>query len=186
MDPRTQHLLKLWHTRGNSRYGGEAVSQLQHALQTAWLAEQEGASPALVTAALLHDVGHVLHQLPEDAPDQDIDDVHEQLGARWLVKHFPDEVSEPVRLHVMAKRYLCYADQDYYGKLSAPSRQSLELQGGPLDATAGHEFEQHPHFAAAIRLRRWDEQAKDPHLVTPPIEHFIPAIEQSLMPETAL
>ena len=98
---------KLFEEHGGSLYGGEAVTQLEHALQAAMLAETEGASPALIAAALLHDIGHLLHNLPDDAPDADIDDVHEQLAHNLLCKNFGPEVTEPVRMHVEAKRYLC-------------------------------------------------------------------------------
>ncbi|HTN73693.1 MAG TPA: HD domain-containing protein [Pirellulaceae bacterium] len=183
-DERLRKLLKLWRTAGESRYGGEAVTQLEHALQAAMFAERDGACAELIAAALLHDVGHLLHGLPDDAPDQGVDDNHEELGARWLKKHFRPEVVEPVRLHVHAKRYLCYADAQYFKLLSAPSIQSLLLQGGPLTATEAAEFEQHPHYAAAVELRRWDEQAKIPALPTPPLEHFLPMLEHSLLPLT--
>src|SRR5687767_13949425 len=98
---------KLFEEHGDSLYGGEAVTQLEHALQASMLAENEDASPALITAALLHDIGHLLHNLPDDAPDSGIDDVHEELAYNRLRAHFGDDVTEPVRLHVDAKRYLC-------------------------------------------------------------------------------
>ena len=83
-------------------------------------------------AALLHDVGHLLHDLPDDAPDDGIDDVHEQLGDHWLKKFFVPAVCDPVRLHVDAKRYLCAVEPDYLATLSPPSLHSLRLQGGPF------------------------------------------------------
>src|SRR5262249_32499223 len=98
--------------RGGDHYG-EGVSQQEHALQAAWLAEREGASPALIVAALLHDIGHLLHDLPDDVADQDIDTEHESLGSAWLSQYFGPEVSEPVRLHVAAKRYLCATEPGY-------------------------------------------------------------------------
>jgi phosphonate degradation associated HDIG domain protein len=158
--------------RGASNYGGEAVTQEQHALQAAYFAEKTGADAALITAALLHDVGHLLHDLPEDAPDHGIDDAHEELAARWLRGKFPASVVDPVQLHVTAKRYLCTTDPNYLKHLSAPSLQSLQLQGGLMSETEIQEFRSHPHFEAAVRLRRWDEAAKDPDLQTPSLEHF--------------
>ena len=109
--PTVEQCIELLRDRGHSEYGGEPVTQLEHALQSALLAEQESASPELIAAALLHDIGHLLHALPDDAPDDGIDDVHEELGYRYLTQIFPDAVTEPVRLHVPAKRYLCGKDQ---------------------------------------------------------------------------
>jgi phosphonate degradation associated HDIG domain protein len=168
----TAEILQLFHAHGNSQYGGEAVSQLEHALQAAFFAEQEQAEPALITAALLHDVGHLLHALPDDAPEQGIDDRHEALAAQWLAKRFGPEVIEPVGLHVEAKRYLSATDPGYFQKLSPPSVLSLELQGGPMSEEETLHFEGRRSFAAAVRLRRWDDAAKVVDLVTPPLEHF--------------
>ncbi|MCA9233946.1 MAG: metal-dependent phosphohydrolase [Planctomycetales bacterium] len=159
--------------RGDSLYGGEAVTQLEHGLQAALLAEQAGAPPSQILAALLHDVGHLLHDLPADAPDQGVDDVHEQLGYEWLAKHFGPQVSEPVRLHVAAKRYLCAVEPEYLATLSAPSLQSLQLQGGPFSADEAAAFQRHPFFRESVDLRRWDDQAKAVGLRTPDIEHFL-------------
>lgn len=172
MHPTTRAIIDLFHAHGSSQYGHEAVTQLQHGLQAAELARRDGAGPELVAAALLHDVGHLLHDLPDDAPDQGIDDRHEVLGQRWLQDHFPPAVVEPVRLHVDAKRYLCAVEPGYLGHLSEPSRQSLALQGGPMNPDEVRAFEAGPHAAAAARLRRWDDLAKDPSMVTPPIEAF--------------
>lgn len=167
-----QELLELLEKFGDSQYGGEAVSQREHALQAAFLAEQEQASAALITAALLHDVGHLLHDLPLDAPEQGIDDHHENSAAHYLRRWFPAEVTEPIRLHVAAKRYLCAVESGYLGRLSGPSAVSLNLQGGPMQAAEVAEFERRPHYQAAIRLRRWDDAAKQPQLPTPPLAHF--------------
>jgi [1-hydroxy-2-(trimethylamino)ethyl]phosphonate dioxygenase len=122
---------------------------------------------------LLHDVGHLLHELPDDAPDDGVDDVHERLGHAWLRRTFVPEVCEPVRLHVAAKRYLCAVDADYQRSLSPPSLQSLALQGGPFDADEAREFEDGPHFRECIELRRWDDLAKVPELETPSLDHFL-------------
>jgi phosphonate degradation associated HDIG domain protein len=180
LDP-VSHVLECFRLRGDSGYGKEAVSQLEHALQSAYAAEQAGGSPQFVAACLLHDVGHLLHDLPEDAPDHDIDDEHEQLGAAWLSDHFVPEVVEPIRLHVAAKRYLCAVDGDYFSKLSPPSVQSLHLQGGPMTPAQAAHFEKHPHFQEAIQLRRIDDQAKIPNLSTPPLTHYRDHLSQSLI-----
>lgn len=170
--PTTSEILHLFTERGGSEYGGEAVTQQEHALQAAFFAEREGATAALITAALLHDVGHLLHSLPEDAPDQGIDDRHEALGERWLAGHFGPEVIDPVAMHVEAKRYLCATDPDYLAILSPPSIQSLELQGGPMNPAETRAFESRVYFRDAVRLRQWDDAAKVVGLKTPPIEHF--------------
>ncbi|HEV7999180.1 MAG TPA: HD domain-containing protein [Planctomycetaceae bacterium] len=172
-DPLIQEIAKLFARRGREMYAGEPVTQTEHALQAAFQAEQSGADAALITAALLHDVGHLLHDLDEDCAEEGIDDKHEALGAEWLSQHFGFEVVEPVRLHVAAKRYLCAVDQEYYDRLSDASRLSLRLQGGPFTPTQARKFEQHPCFAAAIKLRRWDEEAKIPQLPTPPLEQYL-------------
>ena len=147
-------ILQLFRDRGDSQYGEEAVSQLDHALQTATLALGSGADNALIAAALMHDIGHLLHDLPDDAPDQGIDDRHEVAGGTWLAKRFGEEVTEPVRLHVPAKRYLCAVDPAYQAQLSPPSVLSLKLQGGPMTTDGVAEFEQNPQFERAVRLRR--------------------------------
>ncbi len=154
---------------GNLEYG-ESVTQRQHALQTACLAEHEGADTLLIAAALLHDFGHLLHD--EDIADRGIDAVHEELGALYLERYFVPAVVEPGRLHVQAKRYLCAVDPTYFSTLSPASVQSLGLQGGPFDPAEAAAFEALPHWQAAVDLRRWDDLGKDPHMTTPTLEHY--------------
>jgi phosphonate degradation associated HDIG domain protein len=173
---------ELFRTSGASMYAGEPVTQLEHALQAASLAETQGAKPALIAAALLHDVGHLMHSYGEDCADEGIDDEHEAEGARWLANYFGAEVVEPIRLHVMAKRYLCCVDSVYYGKLSDASRKSLALQGGPLTASEAQDFERNPHFLDALRLRGWDESAKERDFATPPLEHYLVVVAACLNP----
>lgn len=167
---------RLFATRGDSEYGGEAVSQLEHALQAAAAAVADGADEPLVAAALLHDVGHLLHDLPVDAPEAGIDDHHENSAARFLETHFGPEVCEPVRLHVAAKRYLTAVEPDYLAKLSGPSVTSLMLQGGPMNAAEQEVFRANPHWQAALRLRRYDEAAKVAGAATPTLAHFLPLL----------
>ena len=174
------YLLGLFRDRGDGAYFGEPVSQTEHALQAAWSAEQAGASAALVAAALLHDVGHLLHDLSEHCADDGIDARHEELGADWLRRYFPPEVTEPIHLHVAAKRYLCVSEPGYLGRLSETSLQSLALQGGPFTSDEAREFAAGPHARAALELRRWDEAAKIPGLKTPDLEHFHPFIQAAL------
>ena len=180
LQPITVKILDLFKINGNSMYGGEAVTQLEHALQSATLAMNNNASDALITAALLHDIGHLLHDLPDDASDNGIDDVHESLAANFLVAYFTPAVVEPVKLHVAAKRYLCAVDQHYYETLSAPSKISLSFQGGIMNENEIVDFEQNTYFKDAVILRKWDDIAKDPEMSTPQIDHFVNAIEKSL------
>ena len=172
-DPLRQELLDIFVGRATRRYGLSEINQLQHALQAATLAESDGAPPATVLASLLHDVGHMIHHLGEDPAGRGVDDVHEELGARWLAERFGPEVSEPVRLHVAAKRYLCAVEPDYFGKLSPDSVRSLGLQGGPMSADKVEAFRRNPLYAEAVRLRRFDEAAKDPRAKTPDFDHFL-------------
>lgn len=169
----------LFARRGGESYG-EGVSQLEHALQAAWCAEKEGAGPALIAAALLHDVGHLLHDLPEDIADEGIDTEHEKLASVWLSQHFGPEVSEPVRLHVDAKRYLCRAEAGYWDRLSEASKLSLRLQGGPLSESAAEAFAAGAFAEDAVRVRRWDDEAKHVGLATPDLAHFFPAVVAAL------
>src|ERR1700722_3690850 len=169
--------------KGHRLYGLSAINQRAHALQAAWLAEQAGCDAALITACLLHDIGHMVHDLGDDPAKDGIDDQHEELGEAWLTRWFGPEVTEPVRLHVAAKRYLCATESDYFAKLSSDSVRSLELQGGPMSEQEAAAFAGSPFASAACQLRRWDDAAKDPAAVTPPFEHFAPVL-QSLAKET--
>nr|MCU0946169.1 metal-dependent phosphohydrolase [Rubritepida sp.] len=126
------------------------------------------------------DIGHMVHDLGENPADQGIDDRHEELGHAWLTRHFGPEVTEPVRLHVAAKRYLCAVEADYFAKLSDDSVKSLALQGGPMSAEEVAAFEALPQSRAAVQLRRYDEQAKVKDLATPPVAHFMPAVARCL------
>ncbi len=170
-------ILGLFHERGDAAYLGEPVSQTEHALQSAWAAEQAGAGSALIAATLLHDVGHLLHDLPEDCALCGIDDAHEVRGQHWLARYFGPDVTEPIRLHVAAKRFLCATDPTYLGLLSEASLRSLQLQGGPFTQEDVAAFRNHPYHQAAVALRRFDEQAKVPGLPTPSLEHFRPYLE---------
>ncbi|MGH6892221.1 MAG: HD domain-containing protein, partial [Dongiaceae bacterium] len=125
--------------RGAETYG-EGVSQLEHALQCAACADRDGAAPALIAATLLHDIGHLIHDLPQDIADQGIDAQHESLGSAWLSRHFAPDVTEPVRLHVAAKRYLATTEPYYCDLLSQASILSLKLQGGLMSPEAGARF----------------------------------------------
>ena len=175
-----QKIVDLFNEKGHSLYGGEAVTQMEHALQAATYARKNNASDALITASLLHDIGHLLHALPDDAPDFGVDDLHEELAALFLEKYFIKEVVEPAKLHVQAKRYLCFVDAGYYNTLSEPSRQSLALQGGIMNAEEAAEFEKYENYKEAVLLRTWDDLAKDPTMQTDQIESFAPYIANTL------
>ena len=162
--------------KGHGAYGLAGINQRAHALQAAWLAEKAGHDAALISACLLHDVGHMVHDLGHDPAAEGIDDQHEQLGHAWLTRWFGPEVTEPVRLHVAAKRYLCAAETDYFMKLSRDSVRSLALQGGPMSGVEVVEYRANPHAAAATALRRFDEAAKVKDLATPPVAHFLPYV----------
>ncbi len=158
--------------KGQRLYGLSALDQRAHALQAAHLAEQSGGDSALIVAALVHDIGHMVHDLGEDPAAEGIDDRHEERGAAWLQDRFCAAVTEPVRLHVAAKRYLCGTEADYFARLSPDSVRSLALQGGPMSADEIAAFEAQPHYAAAVQLRRFDEAAKVKGLAVPDAMHY--------------
>ena len=168
-----EDLVSLFRERGDQQYAGEPVSQLEHALQTAHLAEQAGADDAMVTACLLHDVGHLVAGLGGTPTLDGIDDTHEALGARAIQHLFSRSVTDPIRWHVAAKRYLCHADPGYHARLSEDSRRSLLLQGGSFDADQATRFMARTGARAAVDLRRWDDRAKQAGFMTPPLEHFL-------------
>jgi phosphonate degradation associated HDIG domain protein len=163
----------LYRTKGTARYGLEDISQLQHALQTAALAEAAREKPHFILAALLHDVGHFLSKQGENAADEGIDNAHEKIGAGWLRSRFGTEISEPVRLHVSAKRWLCATDPAYAASLAPDSIKSLALQGGAMREDETAAFLREPHAQAAIRLRRYDDLAKNPDARTHDFAHFL-------------
>jgi [1-hydroxy-2-(trimethylamino)ethyl]phosphonate dioxygenase len=165
---------------GDALYaGGEVVTQSQHALQSAHFAEQEDKAPTVIAAALLHDYGHVMDE-SEDSVGREVDGRHELVGSRFLEQHFVEAVTEPGKLHVAAKRYLCATEDTYFAQLSPVSVRSLELQGGPFTDEQSRGFEQNAHYADAVQVRRYDERAKDPDLETADFEHFRTYLEAGL------
>lgn len=180
-----QRILTVFQTSGGEIYGAEAVTQLEHVLQAASLACDSGASSVLIAAALLHDIGHLLDdEVPGDAHTSDpenLDDAHEARGARWLSAHFGPEVSDPVRLHVPAKRYLCTVKPAYQDRLSPTSLQSFHDQGGTMTQAEVAEFEAEANYKAALRVRAWDDAAKVPGQHTPSIESFVPDLRAAQM-----
>jgi phosphonate degradation associated HDIG domain protein len=165
-------IIALYSRRGSSLYFGEPVTVAEHGLQAAYFARTAGASDALVLAALLHDVGHLIDLAPDDIAQWDSDAHHEIIGSRWLSSRFGPKVYEPVRLHVPAKRYLCATDANYARVLSAASVQTLKLQGGPMSREEIESFEHEPYHRDAVLLRRCDDQGKVSGLRTPGFENY--------------
>jgi len=163
----------LFARHGANQYSGEPVTQLEHALQTAHLAEQSGADDELVTACLLHDLGHLLNDQGETPSLRGIDDTHQYYALPFLRGLFPDAVLESIKLHVDAKRYLCQASADYHARLSEDSKRSLQLQGGVFDAPEASAFIALPGARNAVMLRQWDDLAKQAGLTTPSLAHFL-------------
>lgn len=181
-DPRLAHIAELIELKADGQYGLAEINQRQHALQAAALAEKQGCPETLIAAALLHDIGHMVHDLGDDAAEHGVDDKHEELGYEFLLSMFGPDVTEPVRLHVAAKRYLCAVEPDYFAKLSRDSIVSLSLQGGPMSPEEIAEFEAVPQYREAVQLRRFDEQAKVKGLQTPPASHFMQYVERVILP----
>jgi [1-hydroxy-2-(trimethylamino)ethyl]phosphonate dioxygenase len=174
----TEEILAIYRARGAAAYFGEQVSMTEHGLQAAHFAQLQGAPEPLVVAALLHDIGHLLEAVPDELEDWTSDAHHEETGARWLAARFGAQVSEPVRLHVPAKRYLCATQAAYYARLSSASMHTLRLQGGPMSASEVAQFEREPFREQAVRVRHWDDQGKVAGLKTPGLEDFAPLIER--------
>ncbi len=163
-----------------AEYIGEPVSQLEHGLQAAALAQRAGQPTTVVLAALLHDIGHLIDP---SAPAMDglgvVD--HEGLGAHFLRQlGFSDDVCHLVRSHVQGKRYLCYRKAGYYDALSPASRGTLEWQGGPMDGDEARAFEADPWFETILRMRVFDDRAKSTEASVPPLESYRPLIEAHL------
>jgi len=150
--------------RGHEDYYGEPVSQLEHMLQCAQLAERAGADTETILAAFLHDIGHLL---PSDDARDHMDSYgrvdHEKLGADWLRQRgFSEKIAQLIEHHVNAKRYLTFKNPDYFSRLSEASLETLRFQGGPMTAEEARAFETNPYFVGILQVRRWDELAKEP------------------------
>jgi gamma-butyrobetaine dioxygenase len=170
-------ILLIYGRHGDDAYIGEPVSVSEHAAQAAWFAREDGAPTALLVAALLHDIGHLLDAAAEDLAAWQADAHHELVGAQWLGERFGTPVADPVRLHVPAKRYLCATDSSYATQLSAASVHTLALQGGPMNPAEIAAFEAERFHADAVRLRRWDDRAKIAGFKAPPIASYRREIE---------
>ena len=166
-------IVQLMINRGGESYFGEPVTVLEHCLQAAFFASESASPDTQIIAALLHDVGHLLHQEGEDVADFGVDTRHEELANQKLAAHLPAAVMEPIRLHVAAKRYLCFADSAYLDALSPSSVLSLGLQGGPMSVDEAKAFLALPFAREAIALRQWDDEAKIPKLPVPDIHAYL-------------
>ncbi len=164
---------KLFDQRGHEQYTGEPVTQLQHALQSGFLGEQAGASDELITAAFLHDLGHMLHDLGETPSIHGVDDVHQYRVLPFLRGLFPDSVINAIQRHVDAKRYLCAIRPEYHDSLSDDSKRSLKLQGGIFSKEEAAAFIAEAGAKDAVQLRLWDDLAKQPDLQTPGLSHYM-------------
>ena len=173
-------ILDLFARRGSEEYMGEAVSMAQHMEQSAACAATEGASDELVIASLLHDIGHFVGDFPVEALENGIDNLHEEAGARFLEAFYPASVTEPIRLHVAAKKYLCAVDKNYFDCLSDASINSLRVQGGPMSPTEVDEFETNPHYLAAVDVRKYDDDGKVAGLDIKPVEDYRDKLESLL------
>jgi [1-hydroxy-2-(trimethylamino)ethyl]phosphonate dioxygenase len=173
-----EEVIALFEKRGSEAYFGEDVSVTEHALQAAYFAQLAAAPPSLIVAALLHDIGHLVDDVPDDISEWATDAHHEVVGSRWLAGRFRAEVSEPVRLHVPAKRYLLATDAKYFAKLSPASMITLKLQGGPMAAHEVAMFEAEPFHKEAVRIRQWDDQGKVTGLKTPVLRDYCALIEE--------
>jgi len=170
-------ILAIFQRRGPDAYFGERVSMTEHALQAAYFAHSAGAPPALIIAALLHDIGHLVDDVPDDIAEWAVDAHHEEIGGHWLARRFRPEVSEPVLLHVPAKRYLLATDARYFAKLSPASVITLKLQGGPMAAHEVAKFETERFHREAVRVRQWDDQGKVAGLKTPGLRDYRALLE---------
>ena len=172
----------LFAREGSSLYGGEAISQAEHALQCAWAAEQQGDDDALVVACLLHDLGHLLNEQGDTPSLRGIDDTHQYFALPFLRGLFPDALLDSIKLHVDAKRYLCQANPAYFAKLSDDSKRSLVLQGGVFGAEQAAAFIAQPGARDAVMLRQWDDLAKQAELPTPSLAHFMTRAARCALP----
>lgn len=173
-------IIHLYRVAGRRDSTLDGLTQTDHALQAALLAEDEGAPESLVVAALLHDLGHLLEPGPRDIAQLGVDYRHEEVGSEWLARAFGPEICEPIRLHVHAKRYLCAVEEHYLDALSQSAMRSLDLQGGPMGAAEARAFEGARWFREAVTLRRLDERAKQRGISVPDIEDYRPRLEAML------
>ncbi|MGV6812006.1 MAG: (R)-1-hydroxy-2-trimethylaminoethylphosphonate oxygenase [Brevirhabdus sp.] len=168
----------IFHRRGAESYLGEQVTMSEHMLQGAALAEAASARDELVAGALLHDIGHYTNEFPEDALEQGTDNLHEEAGARVLARFFPAVVTDCIRWHVAAKRYLCATDPAYLDRLSPASVHTLNLQGGPMSADEVAQFATQPNLAEILQVRIWDDEGKVPGMETKGFDDYCEMLQR--------
>ncbi|KPN64670.1 phosphonate degradation operons associated HDIG domain protein [Aliiroseovarius crassostreae] len=168
----------IFERRGGEEYLGEPVTMAQHMLQGATIAEQNGQSEEVIVGALLHDIGHFTSEFGTYHPDDTEDRHHEDAGAEVLERFFPSVITDCVRYHVAAKRYLCATKPEYYKRLSPASAHTLELQGGPMNAEEVAEFAANPNLKEIIAVRYLDEAGKRDDMETPDYWHFAPMVQR--------
>lgn len=168
----------IFDRRGGEEYLGEPVTMAQHMLQGATIAEQNEMSEEIIVAALLHDIGHFTSEFGTYHPDDTEDRHHEDAGAEVLGRFFPGVITDCVKYHVAAKRYLCATKPDYFKRLSAASVHTLQLQGGPMNQDEVADFEANPNLKEIIQVRYLDEAGKHPDMDTPDFWHFAPMVQR--------
>ena len=168
----------IFERRGAEEYLGEPVTISEHMYQSAQLAEEAGASEEMIVAALLHDIGHFTNEFPDNAAELGIDSHHDRAGAAVIAPYFPKMVTDCVRHHVSAKRYLCATDPDYFAKLSEASVLSLKLQGGPMTPEAADRFARNGDVEAIVQVRKWDDEAKVPGKKTRSFDYYAPMLQR--------
>jgi phosphonate degradation associated HDIG domain protein len=168
----------IFDRRGGEEYLGEPVTMAEHMLQGATIAEQNGQDEIIIVSALLHDIGHFTSEFGTFTMDDTEDRYHEEAGARVLEEFFPSVVTDCVRYHVAAKRYLCATKPEYFNRLSEASIHSLNLQGGPMSADEVAEFEANPNLKEIIAVRYLDEAGKRADMETPDYWHFAPMVQR--------
>ena len=171
-------LADIFERRGGEEYLGEPVTMAEHMLQGATLAENANLPEIIVVAALLHDIGHFTSEFGTFRMDDTEDRYHEEAGAQVLEAFFPTLVTDCVRYHVAAKRYLCATRPDYFNRLSDASVHSLNLQGGPMSPQEVAEFEQNPNLEQIIQVRYLDDAGKHADMETPGFAHFAPMVQR--------
>lgn len=174
-------LREIYATRGFETFEGDRrVTQTSHALQTATIAEADGASTSMIAAALLHDIGRIINPKDREITDSGRDAKHETVAQKYLEPWFGEDVTLPIKWHVAAKRYLVATDPAYSGRISGGSTRSLRGQGGIFTVEEAQSFIGKPFAPEGVMLRRWDDLAKRPDAETPAFDHFVPFLEQSL------
>lgn len=168
----------IFERRGGEEYLGEPVTMAEHMLQGAHFAEEAGEPEAIIVSALLHDIGHFTSEFGTFSMDDTDDKFHEEAGAEILEQFFPTLITDCVRYHVAAKRYLCATKDTYFNRLSEASVHSLNLQGGPMNDDEVVEFEKNPNLREIVKVRYYDEAGKRPDLATKPYSHYAPMVQR--------